>query len=154
MKMQILPAIAGWMTVGMILCPPGAPSAGQDAATILNSGSTNRPGFRIVIDPSGSAEYTSVPRRAGPQAEPAKPMQATLARALIERFYADLKAAKPFASLPAVHCMKSASFGSTLTIAFGGEQTPDLSCGDGGNAVVANLIRDANEIIALFHDSQ
>jgi len=146
MNVPRLTAIVGWMTTGLAVC------LGQDAATIVNSGSTNRPGFRIAVNPSGAAEYIPSPRRAGPQTEPAKPLQATLPPALIERFYADLKAAKPFASLPAAHCMKSVSFGSTLTIAFGEEQTPDLSCGDGGNAVVANLIRDAKEIVDLFRD--
>jgi hypothetical protein len=48
--------------------------------------------------------------------------------------------------------MKSASFGSALTVVFGSEQTPDLSCGDGGNAAMRNLIRDVNEIVALFHN--
>jgi len=70
--------------------------------------------------------------------------------AVVERFHADLDAAEPLASLPAVHCAKSASFGSTLIVAFGGEQTPDLRCGDGGNAAMRNLIRDANEIVALI----
>jgi hypothetical protein len=35
-------------------------------------------------------------------------------------------------------------------VAFGGEQTPDLRCGDGGNAAMRNLIRDTNEIVALI----
>ena len=68
---------------------------------------------------------------------------------MAKRFHADLDAAKPFGSLPVVHCMKSASFGSTMTIEFGGEQTPDLKCGDGGNGAMRDLIRDANEIVAL-----
>jgi hypothetical protein len=71
-----------------------------------------------------------------------------LSNAAVERFHADLNAAKPLTSLAVVHCMKSVSFGSTLTIAFGGEQTPDLNCRDGGNIAIRNLIRDANEIIA------
>src|SRR5580704_4583829 len=135
-------AIFGLMSVGISLTP-GAP----DATTIIDSGSTNRPGFRIVIEPSGVAEFTSVSRRAG--AEQTKPARKMLPDTLVERFQTDLRAAKPLDSLPAVHCMKSASFGSRLTIASGGEETPDLRCGDGGNAAMRNLVRDTNEIVAL-----
>ncbi|MGA2713342.1 MAG: hypothetical protein ABSG41_09555 [Bryobacteraceae bacterium] len=143
-------AIVGLMAVE-ILRVSGVPAAEPDAATIIDSGSTNRPGFRIVVDQSGVAELTSTPRKFGAPLEQTKPIRRILPRAAVERFHADLKAAKPLASLPAVHCMKSVSFGSTVTVAFGGEQTPDLSCGNGGNAAMRNLIRDASEIVALFH---
>jgi len=53
-----------------------------------------------------------------------------------------------------IHCpqfiAKSASFGSILTVAFGQDQTPDLSCGDGGNAVMRDLIRNTRQIVALI----
>lgn len=128
---------------------PGA-AAEPYTATIIDSGSTNRPGFRIVVDNSRGAELTSTTRKLSVSQEQSKPIRRMLPHATVERFHADLNAAKPLASLPEVHCMKSASFGSTLTVAFGGEQTPDLRCGDGGNVAMRNLIRDANEIIALF----
>lgn len=73
-----------------------------------------------------------------------------LPHALVEGFYADLRAAKRLDSLPAVHCAKSASFGSVLTVAWGQDQTPDLSCGDGGNAVMRDLIRETRQIVALM----
>jgi hypothetical protein len=120
-----------------------------DAAIILDSGSTNRPGFRIVVAQSGVAELTSMRRKSGEKPEPVKPLKRALPAAVLNRFYDDLKTAKPLASLPAVHCMKSVSFGSILTVAFAGEQTPDLSCGDGGNAAMGRLIRDVNEIVEL-----
>jgi hypothetical protein len=72
-------------------------------------------------------------------------------RVLAERFYDDLKGASPLISMAGIHCMKIVSFGSALTIGFGGE--PDLSCGDGGNTIMGNLIRDVNEIVALFRRS-
>ena len=144
-----LGAIAGLMAVGMLRLP-GAPPSEPDAVTIVDSGSTNRPGFRIVIDPAGVAEFTSTPRKSGAPLEQTKPIRRTLPRAAVKRLRSDLEAAMPFASLPVVHCMKSVSFGSALTVAAGREQTPDLKCGDGGNAAMRNLIRDANEIVALF----
>jgi len=142
-------AIFSLITVG-ISRGQEAPPPEPDAVTIIDSGSTNRPGFRIVVDRSGNAELTSTPRRSRLPQEQSKPIRKMLPLAVVERFHADLDAAEPLASLPAVHCAKSASFGSTLIVAFGGEQTPDLRCGDGGNAAMRNLIRDANEIVALI----
>jgi hypothetical protein len=141
-------AIVGWVAVEILRLPGAA--AEPDTATIIVSGSTNRPGFRIVVDQSGGAELTATARKLSTSQEQSKPIRRMLPRATVERFHADLSAAKPFTSLPEVHCMKSASFGSTLTVAFSGEQTPDLRCGDGGNVAMRNLSRDANEIIALF----
>jgi hypothetical protein len=135
--------IAGVMTAGMAL-------AEGDAATIVNSGSTNRAGFRIVVERSGTAVLTSSPRRFGARGAQPEPVRRTIPAALVDSFYAGLAAARPFTSLPAVHCAKSASFGSSLTIEFGSEHTPDLSCGDGGNSFMRDLIRDANQIVALL----
>jgi hypothetical protein len=86
-----------------------------------------------------------VPRK---QAHPGS-VRLTLPRALVETFYSHIRAAEPLDSLPAVHCAKSVSFGSTLIVAIGKEQTPDLSCGDGGNAGMHDLIRDASRIVEL-----
>jgi hypothetical protein len=46
--------------------------------------------------------------------------------------------------------MKSASFGSKMTVSLGGEETPDLNCGDGGNAALADLIKEVGKITALM----
>ena len=46
--------------------------------------------------------------------------------------------------------MKSASFGSRMTVSFGGEETPDLTCGDGGNAALAGLIKEVGKITAMM----
>jgi hypothetical protein len=142
-------AIVGLMAVGVSHLV-GAPSDDSDAATIINSGSTNRLGFRIVVDRSGVAELTPTRRRFGARQAQAAPIRRMLPHSLVETFYSDLKAAKPLDSLPAVHCAKSVSLGSTLTVAFGKEQSPDLSCGDGGNAVMRDLIRDTSQVVALI----
>ncbi len=134
----------------MIASLSAAPLQENNTATIVNSGSTNRPGFRIVIDRSGAAEFKATPRRRAVQLEAITPMKMAIPRALADRLYVDLKTAGPLAALPASRCMKSVSFGSTLKIEFGGEQTPDLSCGPAGNPALANLTRDCDEIVALF----
>ncbi len=126
-------------------------ASAADVAVIVNSGSTNSAGFRIVVERSGKAEFTAVPRKSGrsPDETP-KQMERTLPDAMVKRFYADLDAAKPLSSLPNRRCMKSASFGTKLTIEFAGEETPDLSCGSGDDAKLQDLVRDANEIVKLF----
>jgi hypothetical protein len=122
------------------------------SVTIVNSGSTNAAGFQIVVDPQGNAQYTSRPRRrpAG-EAEPPKTVSKSIPQSLAKLLYSDVEAARPLASLPPRHCLKSASFGTRLTIRFGDEESPDLSCGDGGNAQMQALIHDATAIVKLFN---
>ena len=132
-----------WLALGMAGAQGASTESG--AAAIVNSGSTNRAGFRIVVEPSGRAEWL-----AAPQQEPKEAVQRTIPSADVKRFYADLDAAQPLASLPQVHCVKSVSFGSTLRVELAGQQTPDLSCGDGGSEVLRNLIRDVRGIVAVF----
>jgi len=120
------------------------------AAIIVDSGSTNNAGFRISIERSGDAELTVTRRRPAPDQESDQPVRHVLSQSTVKRFYDDLDAAKPVSSLPAVHCMKSVSFGSTRRIVVGAEQSPDLTCGDGGNEALRALIRDVNEIVELM----
>ena len=121
-------------------------------AVIVQSGSTNRAGFHIAIDAAGNAEFVPTGRRSSEPDKSAEPLHKKIPGELARRFHADLDIAKPFAALPSVRCMKSASFGFTLRVEFKGETTPDLSCGDGGNTALRNLIRDVNEIAALFRE--
>jgi hypothetical protein len=143
---MVIAVCGGWLPVAGFSPPP-------DSAVIVNSGSTNKAGFRIVVERSGNAEYAAIPRGLNPQ--PAQPESTKTAHgpvpdALVQRLYSDLEAAKPLASLPQPRCMKSASFGFRLTIELGSLETPDLSCGDGNSPKLRALIRDANEIVALF----
>lgn len=130
-----------------------AASASDDgSATLVNSGSTNTPGFKIVVQRDGAAEYTAMPR-AHPQPDGQKnvaPMKRQLPPALVHRLFSDLEAARPFSGLPRPRCMKSVSFGTRLSILFHGDETPDLNCGAGQSARLAALIEDAKQIAALF----
>jgi hypothetical protein len=44
--------------------------------------------------------------------------------------------------------LKSASFGTRLTIEFAGQRTPDLSCGRMSDPIMRALAEDARDIIA------
>lgn len=122
------------------------------SAAIVNSGSTNTPGFKIVVESEGAAEYTPMPRaHTQPEGQHVgAPMKRKLPPALVHRFFSDLEAARPFSDLPRPTCMKSVSFGTRLTIQFNGDETPDLNCGAGQSAKLAALIDDAKQIVAVF----
>jgi hypothetical protein len=122
--------------------------AAADRAVIVNSGSTNRAGFRIEVERSGEAEYASTPR-----GQTAERVQRKVPDALLRRFYADLEAAQPLSALPAEHCAKSVSFGTTTIVELGTERTPDISCPNARNPNTKALMQDVGEIVQLFRSN-
>jgi len=93
-------------------------------AVIVRSASTNSAGYTIVVHPDYSADVTIE----GATTHAAVP--AAQAKWLFEK----LAAAGPLEALAARHCMKSVSFGTSLTVSYRGEGSPDLSCGGGDDA--------------------
>jgi len=90
----------------------------KDAAVILNTGSTNAAGYRIVLQRSGDAEYVWGARRA----------TATVDKAIATKFFADAAHGMPLSKLLVAPCMKSASFGTSTFVWWRGQRSPDLSC--------------------------
>ncbi|MBV8750270.1 MAG: hypothetical protein JO103_11210 [Candidatus Eremiobacteraeota bacterium] len=118
--------------------PLNAPRADGEAL-IVNSGSTNREGYRLRLYASGLIEVQqgAIPVRVpGRRRAPA---------ALVARFFDDLNAAGRLDTLPAVHCMKSVSFGSTTWIGYHGAVSPDMSC-PSPSAAARALAVDANAL--------
>lgn len=141
------------MSGGGQLLATDSPEQTTGPVTIVNSGSTNVPGFQIVIDRTGNAVYNETGRRFNVMREkqgPAKPEQRRIASATVTRLYADLAAAAPLSAMPSQHCAKSVSFGTKLTMEYGEEQTPDLSCPGAEDPHVKALMRDATAIINVF----
>jgi hypothetical protein len=129
-----------WMIGLTLMCAAGY---GQ-AVSIVDSGSTNTAGFRIVVQKSGDAVYTSQPRRAGETVHKAIP------KALAKTLYDDVDAARPLSRLPTHTCMKSASFGTKMTVLYGDDPSPDLNCGEGGVPKLDALRKDALAIAKIF----
>jgi hypothetical protein len=111
----------GILALALLAGPAPSPSPSPVPAgdvLIVNSGSTNRAGYRIAVAPDGRVQV----------------MQGTATRTLTipaqlaAQLYADLAAAGPLDAMPAQRCMKSASFGSTTTIAYAAKTSPDLQC--------------------------
>ncbi|GAC1304863.1 MAG: hypothetical protein NVSMB21_05850 [Vulcanimicrobiaceae bacterium] len=110
-------------------------------ATIVNSGSTNAAGYRIAIRPDASADVTVA----------GTTERATIGAPQARWLFLKLRGARPLAELAGGSCMKSMSFGTSTTIAFDGETTPDLSCP--GDATTRELGRIADVIVARLHIS-
>ncbi len=113
-----------------------AAGASGQIASIVNSGSTNAPGYTITVAADGSST-TSLNAHV--------PESGHIDAALATKFYADLASAVPLQNLPAVGCMRSASFGSSTVIFWRGARTPDLSCAQ--NDIERTLAADAAAIV-------
>jgi hypothetical protein len=87
-------------------------------ALIVNSGSTNSAGYRLRV----YADGTTALQQADAAVRKHVPLE------LVNRFFADLRAAGPLDALPHGSCMKSTSFGSSTMVAYRGKISPDVSC--------------------------
>jgi hypothetical protein len=96
----------------------------KGAAVILNTGSTNAAGYRIVLQRSGSTEYIWGAQRATANIDPS----------IAAKFFSDATRGMPLAQLHVVMCMKSASFGSMTFVWWRGSRSRDLSCPGEANA--------------------
>ncbi len=96
---------------------PGVPKTSGEAL-IVNSGSTNRAGYRLRVYAAG---WTALQQGD-------VPIRKRVPGALIKHFFADLAAAGALDKLPAPNCMKSASFGSSTQVGYRGAMSPDLEC--------------------------
>ncbi len=122
-----------------------------DSATIVDSGSTNTSGYRIVVRSDGSAAASLL--QTPPQSSTSKPV--TIPKTIVARFFADLAAARK-GNATTVPCMKSASFGTTLRVTWQGWVSPDLSCPPKdalGTALIGDVqaIREASGISVGLH---
>jgi hypothetical protein len=134
-------ALVSFLIASAAVTPqPSASPVPPDAAVIVNSGSTNIQGYRIVVRPSGAATVVldGVANR-----------DQQLASATAAAFFKDLAAAMPLGNLVVEGCMKSASFGSRTTIEYKGQRSPDVSCPMTGAG--ADLGRDVERITNELH---
>jgi hypothetical protein len=111
----------------------------KGAAVILDTGSTNSTGYRIVIQSNGFAEYVSGQTRA----------TAHVSLDVASKFFADMQAAMPLSHVRIEPCMKSASFGSMTFLWWRGQRSPDISCP--GDATSKKLYEDAAAVAAALH---
>lgn len=129
-----------WRRVGgaaICLCAL-AMSEGNPKITITRSGSTNTAGFEVTLE---GAEDVTV----RPQAQAAR--QVKLKNSALTDLAKAVEAAAPLHELPANHCMKSASFGSSLFVSRGDDRSPDLSCPEQSDGRTAALKQKAEDVL-------
>ncbi|MBV9612940.1 MAG: hypothetical protein JO091_10730 [Acidobacteriaceae bacterium] len=129
--------LASRMMFGLALLPMALAANGSQAI-VEDTGSTNVPGLRVLVQTDGRA---SVEERNGSTHD------IRLSEQLCRRLFEDLKAIGPLDRVPVVHCMKSASFGSRITVEFDGAKSPDVSCPGASDPHLEALEKDAREIL-------
>ncbi len=112
----------------------------RDGAVIVDSGSTNTPGYRIEVWSDGSA--TVVVQNRG--VTRGAPKAFTVANHVASEFFANLKAVRA-GNVTGQPCMKSASFGTTTRVTWHGWTSPDLDC-PSDRAPLTALISNVNAI--------
>lgn len=146
-----------WLFVLAALAKQSSPAEqlkGADAsdsfrsALILDSGSTNTPGYRVTVYDSGRAEWSISGRK---YTAACASGEGKLPPKLTRRFFQELKSLMPLDKLPATHCMKSASFGTTLRVTYHGTVSPDLSCprSDTGTSQLLKDVADINRALGI-----
>jgi len=113
-------------------------SASEPQATIIDSGSTNSPGLRVTVDSQGHATLVE---------KSGETHHVNLSQPMCSDFLHDVTGAVPLSKIPAHHCFKSVSFGSSLFVEYQGERSPDLSCPSATNSQTAALVKQAREIL-------
>ncbi len=118
--------------------------ASASRATVIDTGSSNRRGMRVTIDEDG---------RATVDVRGVEPRQVKLGDKMCAQFLRDVNAATPLSDIPARHCMKSASFGSSLYVEVNGERSPDLNCPDQVDPRADALQKGARDILRAAQEA-
>jgi hypothetical protein len=121
---------------------------------IVNSGSTNTPGYTIILENNGRVHYYIAPRRfqvINVNGTVQKPSwtngTAQLSHKTTKNLYSQIERCEPFNKIPVKQCGKSVSFGFTLTLIYNGKATPDLTCPT-NNKNLAKLTTIVNGVIS------
>jgi hypothetical protein len=118
--------------------------AAAETIVIVNSGSTNRPGYEITVHESGTLVYRETPSRGGTDRGTGGRSRA-VPREVLTRIFDDVRAALPFSQYSDPGCPKSKSFGVVIRIRHGREQSPDLACPVHDRRLEA-LVKDVRDI--------
>lgn len=131
----------------VLMLLPFALGASQTAqqppqATVEMSGSTNTAPMKLTISSAGAALVHV--RQSGA-------VHNNLEAQVSSKLFEDLQSIGSLNALPRSHCMKSASFGTSLYIEFNGEQSPDLNCPAPAGSKTATLKKDVDDIMQATH---
>jgi hypothetical protein len=146
--MQRRTTIFAWHIGTQILlaaCTPNAPANAPGGAMVMtttiqivDTGSTDMIGYRVLLAADGTASSVSGDGSG----------HAALPGALFARLQHDIAAAKPLADLPTQTCMKAVSFGTSTFVEQGGDRSPDLTCP--ANRAAQDLQDDVRAVTAYL----
>lgn len=140
MRCRSASVLAVAVAFGWLASANAAPA--RDGAVIVDSGSTNTPGYRIDVWSDGSA--TVVVQNRG--VVRGAPKSFSVAAHVASQFFANLKAVRG-GNVTGQPCMKSASFGTTTRVTWHGWTSPDLDCPSDRPTLTA-LVSSVNAIRA------
>ena len=148
-----LPRLLALTVAGLLLAalpavakPKAAP---VQTAVIMNTGSTNTQGYQIQVASDGGAAFsTGSINQAEVTGQPVVHYKSGSVKDASKLFH-DLNAAMPLTSLPVRHGMRSASFGTRVTITYKGQQSPDLTFASDPRTVA--LKADIDAITKALH---
>ncbi len=95
-----------------------------DGGRIIDTGSTNAPGFTIAVRSDGTGWWRPTARMG---ANPTAPHTFTIAQGVARRFLAAMNDGRTD-GVRGVPCMKSASFGHSVFAIWHGWRSPDITC--------------------------
>jgi len=113
-----------WAVASLALFALAAAPCRLDGARILDTGSTNVPGFTIAVRSDGTGWWRPSMRMGKPEA--AK-HTFTIAEGIARRFLAAMERGRA-QGVRGVPCMKSASFGHSVFAIWHGWRSPDITC--------------------------
>jgi len=147
-KLTILGA-AGLLLLALpALAVPDPPLKPTDAL-ISNSGSTNSWGYTIYLSPQGVVTFSKASSMRMSGVPFYGPYSGAAMKTQARTLFHDLAAAGPLKSLPTHKGVRSVSFGTSTTIFYKGQSSPDLT--SGGDPRVVALRNDIQAIARTLH---
>jgi len=126
----------------------------NEVVSIVNSGSTNTAGYVIELQRNGIAKWTVgrrfLPGLSSTSSSSTAQMSMRLSSILTNRVFRALQRSMPLTQFPEIDCIKSASFGPTTHVIFNGQQSPDISCPQTDNRLIA-LSKAVFDVISALH---
>ena len=118
---------ASWFLLSLFTSIAAHAQVGHDV-TIVNSGSTNTPGFTVVVHPGGRTTWSRAAGRGVAGASAATHGSGAVAPALAAKLSQAIAAAGSLSSAQFAACAKSISFGTRTSVDVAGDRTSDVSC--------------------------
>lgn len=122
-----------------------------DLIRIVNSGSTNTAAYTIELQRNGLVQWMITPRfQPVLSSSTSSPNRSRIPTVRAKNIFQEIEQAFPFTQYEPVFCIKSISFGTTLSVVYNGQQSPDFNCPMKDQRLV-NLSKDIHELITDLH---